>query len=174
MKRFWVTQNRSSIGLSSYLPVIQGPPIIKTKNKFLEWKERQKTLQIALKSQIAVTEDEYSRYCNAEPLILEEEDVTALDYWFETAQRSRLPLLSKMAIDIHSIPPMSAEPERVFSGSKHTISDQRNSLKSNTVELLECLKSWFRLGVFTEQHLHAIVGYLNEEGAIEALEAINQ
>ena len=62
----------------------------------------------------------------------------------------------------------------MFSGSKHTISDQRNSLKSNTIEFLECLKSWFRLDVFTEQHLHAIVGYMNEEGAIEALEAINQ
>ena len=79
-----------------------------------------------------------------------------------------------MAIDIHSIPSMSAEPERVFSRSKHTISDQLNSLKSKTIELLECLKSRFRLGVFTEQDLHAIVGHLKEEGAIEALEAINQ
>ena len=123
---------------------------------------------------LTATEDEYSRYCNAEPLILEEEEVTALDYWLNPAQRSRLPLLSEMAIDIHSIPPMSAEPERVFSGSKHTISDQRNSLKSKTIELLECLKSWSRLGGFTEQDLHAIVGHWNEEGAIEALEAINQ
>ena len=56
-------------------------------------------------------------------------------------QRTRLPLLSKMAIDIHSIPVMSAEPERVFSGAKYTISDQRNSLKSETIELLEYLKS---------------------------------
>ena len=79
-----------------------------------------------------------------------------------------------MAIDIHSIPAMSAEPERVFSGAKHTISDQRNSLKSETIELLECLKSWFRLGVFTEQDLHAIVVDLNEDDAMEALEAINQ
>ena len=79
-----------------------------------------------------------------------------------------------MAIDIHSIPAMAAEPERVFSGAKHTISDQRNSLKSVTIELLECLKSWFRLGVFTEQDLHAIVDNLGEEDAMEALEAINQ
>ena len=78
-----------------------------------------------------------------------------------------------MAINIYSIPPISAELERVFSGSKHIISDQRNSLKSKTIELLECLKSWFRLEVFTEQDLHTIVGYLNEEGAIEVLEAIN-
>ncbi len=48
-----------------------------------------------------------------------------------------------MAIDIYSIPAMSAEPERVFSGAKLTVSDQRNGLKSETIELLECLKSWF-------------------------------
>ena len=66
---------------------------------------------------------------------------------------------------------MSAEPERVFSDVKHTVSDQRNSLKSTTIELLKCLKSWFRLGIFTEQDLHVIVGKLNEEGAMKALEA---
>ena len=107
-------------------------------------------------------------------MVLKEEGVTALDYWLKPIQRFRLPLLSKMAINIHSIPDISAEPERVFSDTKHTISDQRNSLKSATIELLECLKSWFRLGVFTEQDLHAIVGNLNEEDTIKALEAINQ
>ena len=45
--------------------------------------------------------------------------------------------------------------------------------KSTTIELLECLKSWFRLGVFTEQDLYAIVGNLNEGGAMDALEAMN-
>ena len=74
-------------------------------------------------------------------VLLRQEGVTALDYWLRPIQRTRLPLLSKMAIDIHSIPTISAEPERVFSGGKHTISDQRNSLKSETIELLECLKS---------------------------------
>ena len=69
---------------------------------------------------------------------------------------------------------MSAEPERVFLGAKYTILDQRNSLKSETIKLLECLKSWFRLGVFTEQDLHTIVVDLNEDNAMEALEAINQ
>ena len=36
MKRFWETQYRFSTDLSSYLSVIQSPPIIKTKNKFLK------------------------------------------------------------------------------------------------------------------------------------------
>ena len=69
-------------------------------------------------------------------------------------------MLSKMAIDIFSIPPMSAEPERVLSSAKHTIS-------SETLELLECMNSWSRLGIFTEADLHAVVGTL-EEKAVEA------
>ena len=62
-----------------------------------------------------------------------------------------------MAIDIYSIPAMSSEPERVFSGAKHTISDQRMRLKIESIELLECLKSWFRIGLFTEQELHEMI-----------------
>ncbi|MCJ1469131.1 Phospholipase C [Pseudocyphellaria aurata] len=62
-----------------------------------------------------------------------------------------------MAVDIPSIPAMSPEPERVFPGAKLTVSDQRNSLEGETIELLECLKSWFRLGLFTEEDLHAVV-----------------
>ncbi len=64
---------------------------------------------------------------------------------------------------------MSSEPERVFSGAKHTVSDSRGSLKSETIELTEYLKSWFRLGVFTKEDLHAIVENV-EEGANEMLE----
>ena len=37
------------------------------------------------------------------------------------------------------------------------------------IKLSKCLKLWFRLGIFTEQDLYIIVGDLNEEGAMEAL-----
>ena len=67
-----------------------------------------------------------------------------------------------MAIDIYSIPSMSSEPERVFSGAKHTITDQRNSLKGETIELLECLKSWFHMGIFVEKDLHTILAITEE------------
>ena len=67
-----------------------------------------------------------------------------------------------MAIDIYSIPAMSSETERVFSGAKLTVSDQRNVLKGERIELLEYLKSWFRLGIFTEEDLHAVVNDLDE------------
>ena len=47
-----------------------------------------------------------------------------------------------MALDILSIPAMSAEPERLFSGAKITISDRRNRLTVDTIQALQCLKSW--------------------------------
>ena len=43
-----------------------------------------------------------------------------------------------------------------------------------SIELLKYLKSWFRSGVLTEQALNIIMDYLNEEGAMEALETLNQ
>jgi hypothetical protein len=50
-----------------------------------------------------------------------------------------------MAIDLLSMPPMSAESERVFSGARRTITWERHSLGCEVVEQSECLKSWIRL-----------------------------
>jgi hAT family C-terminal dimerisation region len=47
-----------------------------------------------------------------------------------------------MAIIIFTIPPMSAGPERVFSGGKHTIAPERVRLGARMVEMAEYLKSW--------------------------------
>jgi hypothetical protein len=55
--------------------------------------------------------------------------------------------LSKIALDILSIPTISADPERLFSSAKITISDRRNRLGIYTVEALECLKSWLKIEV---------------------------
>ncbi len=48
-----------------------------------------------------------------------------------------------------SIPTMSADPERLFSGAKITISDRRSRLGMPTIQALECLKSW--LGIIEAQ-----------------------
>ena len=55
--------------------------------------------------------------------------------------------------DICSIPAVSAGPKRVISRVKGTISDSRGSFKSETLKLLECLKSWFRLAIFAMEDL---------------------
>ena len=76
-------------------------------------------------------------------------DTSSLEWWCQTIQRSRYPLLSKMAIDIISVPAMSAEPERLFFFcQKKTIDDSRNHLQATIVEALECMKSWFKGGYY--------------------------
>jgi hypothetical protein len=43
-----------------------------------------------------------------------------------------------MAIDILSIPPMSDELERVFSGARRTVSWDRGQIEPETIEIREC------------------------------------
>jgi hypothetical protein len=50
-----------------------------------------------------------------------------------------------MALDILSIPAMSASVERLFSSSNITVSDRRNRLKANTIEVIESIKSWQKI-----------------------------
>ena len=52
-----------------------------------------------------------------------------------------------MAIDIFSIPPMSDEAERVFSGVRRTISWDRARLGAWIVELVEVLGHWSKHGL---------------------------
>jgi hypothetical protein len=47
-----------------------------------------------------------------------------------------------MALDLLSIPAMSAEPERLFSETKVTLQDRRNRLGIDIIEAIECIKSW--------------------------------
>jgi hypothetical protein len=56
-----------------------------------------------------------------------------------------------MALNILLIPAMSADPERLFSGAKITISDRRNRLGIYTIEALECLKSWTKIEAFKKE-----------------------
>jgi hypothetical protein len=52
-----------------------------------------------------------------------------------------------MAIDILLIPPMSDEPERVFSGGRRTVAWDRVQMEAETIEMRECLKHWKRSGI---------------------------
>lgn len=85
-------------------------------------------------------DDEYEVYCR-EPVLMVSDP---LKWWLESAQRRRFPNLSMMAIDILSIAPMSTETERLFSKAKLTVTDQRGSMNIETLNLLECLRSWDR------------------------------
>ena len=71
----------------------------------------------------------------------------ALAWWYQDTQRQRWPRLSLMAIDILSIPAMSDEPERVFSGARRTVSWDKGQMMPETMKWWECLKYWKRSGI---------------------------
>ena len=52
-----------------------------------------------------------------------------------------------MAIDILSIPLISDEPERVFSGARRTVTWDRGQIEAETIEMREYLKHWKRSGI---------------------------
>jgi hypothetical protein len=88
--------------------------------------------------------DEYKVYTLQTPIPI---DCSLLTWWLRDEQQERYPSLSKMAMDVLSIPAMSADPERVFSGVRRTISWERMSLGADTINVGECLKSWIRSGI---------------------------
>jgi hypothetical protein len=88
-------------------------------------------------------DDEYHKYC-AEPTVSDVEQ--GVYWWLEPTQQKRFLNLSKMAVDILSIPSTSYSPERLFSGAKISIIDRRNRLGICTIQALECLKLW--IGIF--------------------------
>jgi hypothetical protein len=83
--------------------------------------------------------DDFDAFIEADPFKIKD---SALEWWTEESQRQAYPLLSQMAIDLFSIPAMSVEVERVFSGARRTISWERSSLGGQRIERLECLKHW--------------------------------
>jgi hypothetical protein len=68
----------------------------------------------------------------------------------EKTQQMSYPNLSKMALDILSIPAMSVNPERLFSSAKVCITELRNKLGMDILEAFKCLKSWYKIQGFRE------------------------
>src|SRR5712664_1385455 len=86
-------------------------------NSFQKWAQQRKG--------ISLDQDEYTKYL----LALVVPEVTGpQSWWLEPTQRKSYLNLSIIAVNILSIPAMSAEPEYLFSGAKITITDRRNCL----------------------------------------------
>jgi len=75
-------------------------------------------------------------------------DVSDPRQWWVQHQAD-YPALSKMALEILAIPAMSAEVERVFSSASLTVTDRRNRLGEDTIEAIECQKSWLHSGIIS-------------------------
>jgi len=97
---------------------------------------------------LTLDRDEFDHFIKGVPSKLAPR-TSSLDWWLQESNRVAYPGLSRMAIDILSIPPMSAEAERVFSGARRTISWDRFRLGHHNIERLECMKSWIRTGIVT-------------------------
>lgn len=67
------------------------------------------------------------------------------EWWLAHEQQRDFPNLSRMALDVLSVPAMSASVERLFSSAKLTVTDSRNSLNIGSIEAIECLKSWRKI-----------------------------
>lgn len=144
LQNFWEQFYHSSTAGRAQRADTEEIPIPDSTNLFLLWMEKKQAQPID-------DLDELEQYTSEARLI--EVGSSVLSWWVNPAQRSRFPLLSAMAIDIFSIPAMSSQAERVFSGAKNAISDERASLQIDTIQALECLKSWFRADLFTQEDL---------------------
>ena len=129
MKRFWEQSYKSvAIELATAIPTTEKP-----QNEFEAWMQDSNIQMNSV--------DELELYSSQSVLPNVE---NPRSWWLDPLQQKLYPNLSKMAIDILSIPAMSAEPERLFSGAKLTITDQRNRMQPDTIEATQCLKSWYR------------------------------
>jgi len=126
MLNFWLSSYKST-ATEVLIPALKDS---KPTNTFQQWQQ---------KKEKRVDIDEYQRYILS-PVLQAVTDPRA--WWLEPTQRKTYPALSIMALDILSIPAMSAEPERLFSGAKITITDRRNKLGIASIQAIECLKSW--------------------------------
>jgi hAT family protein len=89
--------------------------------------------------------DEWTIFQAGGPLKIE---CSPLSWWLQPQQQQNWPCLANMAVDVLSIPAMSDEPERIFSGGRRTVSWERMRLGEQTIQAAECLKSWFREDFF--------------------------
>ena len=117
----------------------QAPLPLPTSNSFIAWKRTQQQTS-------SPPIDEYATYCQT-PTQFDGCDVR--DWWLAPEQQQSYPNLSKMALDLLSIPAMAADPERLFSSAKITITDRRNRLGIEVIEAVECLKSWYKVDEFS-------------------------
>ena len=88
--------------------------------------------------------DEYTYWLNDVHL----SDATVADpirYW--ASKRHEYPRLSLMALDVLTVPAMSAECERLFSAVGLMVTSRRHRLDAGTIGLVQTLRSWQRAGI---------------------------
>jgi hypothetical protein len=91
--------------------------------------------------------DEYNRWQS--DVSTADGDITdPVQYWI--SKQSEYPRLSRMALDVMTVPAMSAECERLFSAVGLMVTPLRNRLDASTIGLIQTLRSWLRAGLIDE------------------------
>lgn len=85
-------------------------------------------------------EEEFDKYCKE---LVDMDDNFHLMEWWRNNQ-VKYPMLSKLAIQIHSIPASSAAAERSFSLAGNLITEKRNRLQPRSVDGLLFLNSYYK------------------------------
>lgn len=88
--------------------------------------------------------DEYSEYFEYDDE--DDQDIDDVLAWWEK-KKDKYPVLYTMAMDILSIPGMSAEIERIFSAAGQMITEERNKLGPDTVKACQLQKHWKKGGL---------------------------
>ena len=71
-------------------------------------------------------------------------DTNLREHWSKMFNICGIRNLTQMALEILSIPAMSAEPKRLISGARITLTDRRCSMGDEALAKLKCAKSWIK------------------------------
>ena len=69
-----------------------------------------------------------------------------VSFWVSRLAEPQWRDLARMALDYLTIPAMSAEPDRVFSGAKITLSDRRCRIGDDALEALSAYRAGREIG----------------------------
>lgn len=139
VRRMWEEEYRAGAGVNIDQPV-DDIPVTPEKPP----SQLQLLLQeMEVETGVATDGDELDAFISSPAIKI---DCTPLEWWCRIEQRRQFPRLSRMAIDILSISPQSAEPERTFSGARRTASWDRLSMTCERMQEVECLGNWMRNG----------------------------
>ncbi|KAM4061276.1 transposase-like protein [Hirsutella rhossiliensis] len=93
------------------------------------------------------TADEFDRW--TVDIGADDGDITdPFQYW--QLKESTYPRLARMAFDMLSIPPMSAECERAFSFAGLMVTRLRSRLQANTINAGQAIRSWLKAGLIPD------------------------
>ena len=88
--------------------------------------------------------------------------------WWNQVGCVSYPTLYKIALDFLSIPSTSCDNKRSFSGSRRTVTFNRNNLSRATIEALQLQKNWLRQRVVFSE-LNDLVDHIRAPAAPVAL-----